>query len=140
MKAALSVYAPVYPTEDIEKVKKAITNIFPVELLVQDNGTPGLHGEGDIESLRKLHFLLRDGRILDTMRKVLLSAKKGCRTCFRLNKQVAYVGKVNISDGNESLGPIDVEISAENEIDILHIIDWLAPVTVDGKPVEEIEL
>lgn len=50
------------------------------------------------------------------------------------------MGKVNFPAGEESLGSIHVEISAENKEALMKIIDWLSPRTVDGKPVEEIEL
>lgn len=136
----VKVSALVYPTEIQEKVKKAITNFFPVPLQLQDYGIPGLYGEGDLESLRTLHLRLREERILDTARHILLEGLLGNTIQFRLNKQVAFVGKVNFPAGEESLGSINVEISAENEGDILNIIDWLAPRTVEGKPVEEIEL
>lgn len=140
MKVIVKVSALMYPTEIQEKVKKAITNFFPVSLQLQDYGIPGLYGEGDLEILRTLHLRLREERILDTARQVLLEGLLGNTIQFRLNKQVAFVGKVNFPAGEESLGSINVEISAENEGDIEKIIDWLAPKTVDGKPVVEIEL
>jgi predicted RNA binding protein with dsRBD fold (UPF0201 family) len=65
---------------------------------------------------------------------------EGDTTRFMLNKQVAFIGKLNFPAGMESLGSIDVEISADNEDELLTIIDWLAPRTEDGEPVMEIEL
>ncbi|MCE8429875.1 MAG: hypothetical protein J5U19_15990 [Candidatus Methanoperedens sp.] len=140
MSIIVRVYAPVHPTEIGDKVKAAIANIIPVGLHNQDSGTPGVCGEGDIESLRKLHRFLRDAQILDTARNYLISGIDGNMTRFRLNKQVAYVGKVNFPAGEESLGSIYVEISAIDHEELLKIIDWLAPETVDGEPVMEIEL
>ncbi len=140
MKITVRVSALVYPTEIEEKVKKAVQNLFPVELAISDFGVPRLYGEGDIGSLRLLHRRLREERILDTARSVLLTKIQGNTTYFELNKQVAFVGKVNFPAGEESLGSIHVEISADNKEDLLKIIDWLAPRTIDGKPVEEIEL
>lgn len=140
MNITVSVFALVYPTEVQEKVAAAIVNLIPVELKLADFGVPRLYGEGGIESLRKLHMLLRENRILDTARQVLLAGVEGDTTQFRLNKQVALMGKVNFPAGEETLGSIHVEISAESGDELLKIIDWLAPGTVDGKPVEEIEL
>jgi len=140
MKAKVAVFAPVNPTEVQEKVEKAILNFFPVALELQEHAIPRLYGEGDLENLRKLHLQLREESILDTARRIFLNGIEGYSTRFRLNKQVAYIGKLNFPAGDESLGSIDVEISAENEDDLLAIIDWLAPQTVDGKPVMEIEL
>ncbi len=131
------VSAPVYATEDEEKVKLAITNLFPVDLHLKGRV---LYGEGGIECLRELHKLLREQRILDTARGIMLRGVKGNTTEFYLNKQAAFVGKVNFSDEKPTLGCIHVEISAENYEKLMKIIQWLAPSTIDGKPVEEIEL
>ena len=140
MNVTVKVSALGYPTEIQEKVKTAITNMVPVELNFQDFGVPRLYGEGNIENLRKLHLLLREERILDTARRIFLSGIEGNTLQFCISKQVAYVGKINFPAGEESLGSIYVEISSENKEDLLKIIDWLAPETIDGKPVVEIEL
>lgn len=140
MNVMVKVSALVYPTEIQEKVAKAIKNLFPIELNIQDFGTLRLYGEGDLESLRLLHVRLREERILDTARHIFLTGIEGDATQFRLNKQVAFVGKVNFPAGEESLGSIYVEISTENREDLIKVIDWLAPRTIEGKPVEEIEL
>lgn len=134
------VSALVYPTEIEEKVRIAITNIFPVELGLRNFGIPQLYGEVGLESLRKLHMLLREFRILDTSRRIFMNGMEGNTIQFRLNKQAAFVGKVNFPVGEESLGSIHVEISSGNEEDLMKIIDWLAPDTVEGQPVMEIEL
>ncbi len=140
MNVTVRVSALVHPTEIEERVKTAVKNLFPIELALEDFGIPRLYGEGDLEGLRKLHLLLRENRILDTARNILLTGIEGSTVQFRLNKQVAFVGKVNFPAGEESLGSIYVEISAENKYDLMKVIDWLAPRTVEGKPVEEIEL
>jgi len=140
MNVSVRVLAAVNQTEIQDKVEKAILNFFPVELKLQEIETQAWSGEGDLESLRTLHLRLREERILDTARKIFLNGIKGDTTRFRLNKQVACIGKLNFPPGEESLGSIQVEISAENMGDLLKVIDWLAPETIDGKPVEEIDL
>lgn len=140
MNTIVTISALVYPTEIEESVRTAIINIFPVDLNLRNFGTPQLYGEGGLESLRRLHTFLREFRILDAARRILLNGMEGNNTQFRLNKQVAFVGKVNFPAGEESLGSIHVEISADNVEDLMEIIDWLAPDTVEGEPVREIEL
>ncbi|MDO9096985.1 MAG: RNA-binding domain-containing protein [Candidatus Methanoperedens sp.] len=140
MKVTVKVSALAHPTEIEEKVKTAITGLFSVELAIRESGLPQIYGEGDLESLRLLHQRLREEQILDTSRNILLAGISGSTTQFRLNKQVAFMGKVNFPAGEESLGSIHVEITAENMEDLLKIIDWLAPQTSDGKPVGESEL
>ena len=140
MNTIVRVTALVYPTEIEENVRTAITNVFPVELILRNFGTPQLYGTGDLESLRRLHILFREFRILDTTRRILINGIEGNSTQFRLNKQVAFVGKVNFPAGEESLGSIHIEISEDNADDLMMIIDWLAPETVEGAPVREMEL
>lgn len=140
MNIKVTISALVHPTEVREKVETALKNIIPVELNLQDSGIPGLYGEGDLESLRKLHLLFREEEILDTARGMLLNGIKGSTTEFRLSKQVAFVGKVNFPAGKESLGSIHVGITAGSEHELQRVIDWLTPQTIDGEPVEEIGL
>jgi hypothetical protein len=143
MNIKVTISAPVHPTEVREKVETALKNIIPVELKLQDSGdsgSPGLYGEGDLESLRKLHFLFREEQILDTARGMLLNGIKGSTTEFRLSKQVAFVGKVNFPAGRESLGSIHVGITAGSYNELQRVIDWLTPQTINGESVEEIEL
>lgn len=140
MNTIVTISALVYPTEIEESVRTAITNVFPVDLNLRNFGTPQLYGECGLESLRRLHTLLREFRILGAARRILINGMEGNNTQFRLNKQVAFVGKVNFPAGEESLGSIHVEISADNTEDLIMIIDWLAPDTVEGEPVREIEL
>lgn len=140
MKVTVKVSTLVYPTELEENVTKAITNLFPLELHHEEFGIPRLSGEGDLESLRVLHLRLREERILDTARHILLKGVQGNTVQFQLNKQVAFAGKVNFPAGEESLGSIYVEISAGNKEDLMKVINWLAPQTIKGKPVEELEL
>lgn len=140
MNISVKVLAHVNPTEMQDKVEKAISNFFPVELKLQETEIQALSGDGDLESLRTLHLRLREERILDTARKIFLNGIKDDTTRFRLNKQVACIGKLNFPPLEESLGSIHVEISAQNLGDLLKVIDWLAPQTIDGKPVEEIDL
>jgi predicted RNA binding protein with dsRBD fold (UPF0201 family) len=140
MNIIVRVSAPVYPTEIEEKVRIAITNLFPVELSIRNFGIPQLYGEGGLESLRKLHMLLRELRIIDTARRIFMNGIEGSTIQFRLNKQVAFVGKVNFPVGEESLGSIHVEISSYNGENLMKIIDWIAPETAGGEPVMEIEM
>ena len=140
MEVTVRVFAQVNPTEIREKVEKAISNFFPFELKLQDFKITGLSGEGDLESLRTLHLRLREERILDTARSILLNGIEGNTTKFRLNKQVAFTGKLNFPAAEESLGSIHVEISAQNLSELFKVIDWLAPQTIEGNPIMEIDL
>ncbi|MDI6883886.1 MAG: RNA-binding domain-containing protein [Hadesarchaea archaeon] len=130
----LRVEAEVRPTEAQEKVEAAIRKIFPtLELVRVGNSVVG--ESTDVGSLSRLHQLLRQQAILDSARSVMLAGKRGGSTQIMLNKQVAFVGKVNFTDGESPLGPIVATLEAP---DLERLIDYLAPRTREGKPIHEI--
>lgn len=88
-----------------------------------------------LESLQPLHRLLREQKILDTARSVMLSGRAGDTIQFRLNKQAAFMGVVAFQPDEEPLGSIHVQITGDERL-----LDWLAPSTVNGVPVGEIDL
>ncbi len=119
----------VNPTEDLEKVKLAVENIFGAvifdvkprawgQLLVAESrGTEGL---------TKLANLLKREQILAASRKVFLSRMNETSLSFYLNKQVAYAGHVSFSQqtAESPLGPINVKISCSNP---RKLVDFLTP-------------
>lgn len=112
---------PCYPTEDRDAVVRAIRNLFPDAEI-----------KGDIQivatskSLDAFGELLKRHKIRDAARKVMRRGMRGNTTRFRLNKQVAAVGKVSFSEESHALGDIEVSISA---MDIESVIDSIAPDT-----------
>lgn len=139
MKLRLTISTPLYPTESEELVLAAIGSLFPALSIrkTQDAGVVQIIGEGDEENLATFHRLLREQRILDTVRAVLEASRGDNILCFQLNKQAATAGAISFPASTEPLGSIHVKIEAE---DIQHVIDWLAPPTREGKPVFEIQL
>ena len=133
-----TVSALVFPTEVEERVRKAVGDIFPGArlALVQKEGYVD-RLEGTAPSLDALHGLLRRQKILDTARHSLFESLKDKEIAFQLNKQAAFMGYVNFLDHDVALGGIYVTV-ATDEPEL--IIDWLAPVTREGRPVKEISL
>ncbi len=130
----LRVEAEVRPTETQEKVEAAIKQIFPTLELTRAGDS--VVGEStDVGSLSKFHQRLRQQAILDSARSVMLARRRGGSTQIMLNKQVAFVGKVNFTGGESPLGPIVVTLEAP---DLERLIDYLAPRTRDGRPIREI--
>ena len=122
MGITISIYTRVYPTESVEKIKKAILSIFPDSQFSFSSDT--LKGiSHDISTFAKL---LKEQRIRDTARSVLLGNLRGDRVEFRINKQVATVGKVSFSVGDVPLGDIRVVVEGEN---LAQVIDEIAPDT-----------
>ncbi|MEM0314067.1 MAG: RNA-binding domain-containing protein, partial [Candidatus Bathyarchaeia archaeon] len=118
-------------TESIEKVKRAVENIFgsiQVELRPLQKGEILVAELKGIESLTKFYNLLRRERIRDAARAVLFEGLSGDTICFYLNKQAAFAGHVSFSKAvaESPLGPIKVQIKCG---DPRKLIDWLAPKT-----------
>jgi predicted RNA binding protein with dsRBD fold (UPF0201 family) len=129
----VSVYVLIRPTERVEKVASAVEKIFPG--LMMDIRGDRIEAYGGPSTLRTLHKLLRVQEILDTARSVMLQGRDGNTIQFRLNKQAAFMGKVNFPPEEEPLGSIHVQITGDDLV-----IDWLSPMTENGIPVKEIEL
>ncbi len=127
----IEVEAEVNPTEDPEKVKKAVENIFgslEFEIKPLRRGSLLKARARGIENLSKLYNLIRRERIRDAARGALFQGLEEKAITFYLNKQVAYVGHISFSkpEAESPLGPIKVHIECDNPREL---IDWLAPKT-----------
>lgn len=127
---SVKLYCPVYPSEDPEKVKTAILKVFPDAVLEVSEGEI----KGTTDNLNKFARQIRKQEILDTTRTLLLKGMKGNtdRTLIRLNKQVAFMGRISFSEERTILGTIKVIIE-DDELEAL--IQDVAPETVDGEEV-----
>jgi predicted RNA binding protein with dsRBD fold (UPF0201 family) len=124
----LEARASLFPTEDPEKVRQALLNIFP-------DGTIELVDEEMIlraEQMDRFKQTIRSLRILDSTRNAMRHGISGNSTSFSLNKQAAYAGKVSQAEGAPPLGNINVWIEAD---DIEKAIDVIAPQTVNGEEI-----
>lgn len=115
-----------YPTEDVERVSRCLLNIFPQAVIEEGEGNVTA-ATGDLSWFKEL---IRNHRILDSTRAVMLRgmAEDGIR--LHLNKQAAFVGKISFAEGNAPLGHIEVIISGDG---LEALIDDVAPRTVDGE-------
>jgi predicted RNA binding protein with dsRBD fold (UPF0201 family) len=135
------VEAEIRPTENEEKVKKAVLNFFtPSNIKVEERGRGRvLIAEADKpEALQKLHSKLREQRILDAARSMIMRWSSDDKVVFYLHKQAAFMNYITfcLPEGESPLGPIKVEIL---ESDVRAVIDWLAPPTSKGRPLFERE-
>lgn len=110
-----------YPTEDRACVVSAITGLFPDAEISGSTDIVGIS-----HSVDSFGELLKRQRIRDAARAVLRRGLCGDATIFRLNKQVAAVGKISFSEEEHPLGDIEVEISSVN---LERLIDEIAPHT-----------
>ncbi|MCK5563094.1 hypothetical protein KAI30_02885 [Candidatus Bathyarchaeota archaeon] len=127
----IQVEVEINPTEDPEKVKRAVENLLgnaEFEIKQQRQGSLLVAKAEGMDGLTKFYNLLRRERIRDATRRVLFGGLSGKSIAFYLNKQVAYVGHVSFSQptAESPLGPIKVQIQCDNPREL---IEWLAPKT-----------
>lgn len=105
------VRAPLRPTEDAEKVKRAILNLFPDAQLRVD----AREVVADAPSLDRLRELVRSERIPDTARGVMLHGMSldGAYARFLLGKQAAAAGRAHFGAIRGPLGDLEVELSGD---------------------------
>ena len=114
----ITIETEINPTEDVEKIKNAILSIFP------DARFELLAGEiiARSSSLENFGKILKEERIRDAARSVLLGNLYDDEIVFSINKQVATVGKISFSVGNAPLGDIKITIKGENLKELIDII------------------
>jgi len=130
----ISVYieAEINPTEDIEKVKRAVENVFgnvEFEVKPKERGSTLVGKAKGLDGLTKLQNLLRRERIREAARGALFEGLGEKSMIFYLNKQVAYVSHISFSrpEAESPLDPIKVQIQCDNPREL---IDWLASKTI----------
>jgi len=123
LKCKIEILCSIHPSEDPNKVKSAILNIFPnCELETQKFSIKG--NSNDLHSLEKIYDTISSTQSERIYQRRLEKNLDKNSAWFYLNKQAAFVEKIAIcEEPDESpLGPIKV-ILTSNQID--RIIDWL---------------
>ncbi len=132
----IHVQVEVNPTEDLEKVKMAVENIFGAVKFDVESRTWGnllIAETSGTEGLTKLYNLLSREKIRAAARKVFLNGITEKSVTFCLNKQVAYAGHISFCQqtGESPLGPIRVQIRCNNPREL---IEWLTPKSPKRRP------
>lgn len=120
------VEAVVHPTEDEEKVSRAVRNVLGDVNLESVPLKRGLLLRAEGEGLEVLSYLrrgLEKGRIRDAARAFLQGSIHGETIIFDMNKQAAYVGHISFSiEGVSPLGSIRVIVECD---DPEGVVEWL---------------
>lgn len=150
----VNISAPVYPTEDPDKVIRAILALF-IDIKIEKRTiesiepetriSPSLFisGEGGLDLLLTLHGLIRREEIIDSVRNKVFSkglSSDGLLVRFLLNKQAAFVGIFSIPAQEEPLESIEVVIRADSHKEMKRLFEWLLPLTEEGRPIAEVEM
>ncbi len=116
---AVTIETQVKPTESPTKVRLAVLNLFPDASLEE---TPeGLRAQSS--SVERLGELLRNQKIRDAAREVMLGALRGDRMVLHLGKQAAFAGRVSFF-AESPLG--DILVALEDP-DLEALVDRIAP-------------
>lgn len=119
----------IHPTEDAEKVKKAILQVIA-------NPAFSIHNNGkfqelvftakSLDAMSKMKVILARDQIRDAVRNAFLSSLNADVFEFYLNKQVAYAGHISFCQPSDEspLGPIHIIIATDEPTEFL---DWIAP-------------
>lgn len=119
----IEMFCTVNPSESIEKIEKAISNIFPYSIINNNNLT--IHAQSkELRSFEKIYQFIHNNKLQKNYLRSLEDHLQDDTTWFYLNKQAAFVEQIAIcEESNESpLGPIKVTVASSN---IDAIIDWL---------------
>jgi uncharacterized protein len=119
----IEMFCTVNPSESIEKIEKAISNIFPYSIINNNNLSVNAQSK-ELRSFEKIYQFIHNNKLQKNYLRSLEDHLQDNITWFYLNKQAAFVEQIAIcEESNESpLGPIKVTITSSN---IDAIIDWL---------------
>ena len=120
-KTTIQIFCEINPSEDPEKVKLAINNIFP-DLTLEITDTDISGKSNNIQILSQISKSIHQNNIKKTYQRILKNNSNSDSSWFYLNKQAAFVNTVALcSEANESsLGPIKVILRSN---DIEQVID-----------------
>jgi len=120
----IEMICPVNLSEDPEKVKQAISNIFPFSEIKNENFSIKAKSK-ELRSLEKIYETILSTQSQKSYTRNLENNLENDSTWFFLNKQAAFVERVAICDEAEEspLGPIKVTLTSSN---IDEVIDWIS--------------
>jgi hypothetical protein len=119
----IEMFCTVNPSESIEKIEKAISNIFPYSII--NNNNLAIHAQSkELRSFEKIYQFIHNNQLQKNYLRSLEDHLQNDTTWFYLNKQAAFVEQIAICEESDEspLGPIKVTITSSN---IDAIIDWL---------------
>ncbi len=123
IKCKIEIFSPVNPSEDPDKVKTAVLNIFPnCKIKVEKFSIEGYSNE--LHSLERVYEVIHSMHSQRIYRRMLKKNLENDTTWFYLNKQAAFAKKIAICEKSDEspLGPIKIVLTSTS---IDTIIDWL---------------
>ena len=118
----ISVYCAINESEDMNKVRTAVSNIVTdMDEKMTDDAL--VANSTNYESLTKIYETMRSRRTKSVYRRHLMRNMTEDSTWFYLNKQAAFADVIALCDEEDQspLGPIKVVLHSKN---IEDVIDW----------------
>ena len=117
------MFCIINPSESIEKIEQAISNIFPYSIINNNNFSINAQSK-ELRSFEKIYQFIQNNKLQKNYLRSLEDNLQGNTTWFYLNKRAAFVEQIAICEESDEspLGPIKVTISSSN---IDAIIDWI---------------
>ena len=118
----ISVYCNINESEDVNKVKTAISNIL-TDMDETTDDSSFVANSSNYESLTKIYEAMRTRKTKTAYRRHLMRNMTEDSTWFYLNKQAAFANAVVLCDDESEspLGPIKIILHSKN---IEDVIDW----------------
>jgi predicted RNA binding protein with dsRBD fold (UPF0201 family) len=131
------------PTEDRTGLKEILQKLVEGEIK-EDTRFDGNYlylTQTGLDAIQKIRDWIRDSNMIDTFRQRLFRYQQSTLTSLYLNRQALVMDKLALLDldDNPPLGPILIQIIADNENDLNEIIDEIAPRTFDSRIVSKEE-
>lgn len=124
----VSVEARINPSEDPEKVKRAIASLFGKGMAESCKfvGKTMICESDSYLCLKKLYEQIRNRRTMAVFRRLLRENRSEGKTWIYLNRQAAYIGKVIACEEEQEspLGPILVRFYVDDPDEF---IEWITP-------------
>ena len=119
----ISVYCNINESEDVNKVKTAISNIL-TDINETTDDSSFVANSSNYESLTKIYEAMRTRKTKTVYRRHLMRNMTEDSTWFYINKQAAFANAVVLCDDESEspLGPIKIVLHSKN---IEDVIDWL---------------
>lgn len=119
-KITIQVFCEINPSEDLEKIKTSIFNLFPdLKIKIQENRLSG--SSNNIELLSKVIKSIKNRQTVSVLSRIMKTNMAENSTWFYLNKQAAFVDVIALcNDADESaLGPIKIVLNSNNIEEII---------------------
>lgn len=111
----IKISTPLYSTENSEKIKDVLEEIFPIKFQIKKDKIIG--NSKDIKVLSKIREKIQKERIKNTALFLIENNKKDNESKFELNKQTAMIGKVHFVEEEYALGNIVVEFDDSEKVE-----------------------